>query len=205
MGFSPAVGNGGAMSHRSLLLTSFAAVFCAVAFVPARALAEGPLSVALQAVIPSGNGGGSLGGNTQLGVGVGYDFGPPIIIPVRATAQFDYNGGSGGDGTLSTYGFTAGARLTTPIYAGIGIGPYVSSYTPNPFGPEPFPPLPPGSFFRPNPTTTAVGLGTKFTVGDRIFSLPGGVSLSLEASYQLLPSINGVDPSAARLGVRLHI
>lgn len=194
------------MSHRSILIASFASVlaFLAVVIEPAPVRAEGPLSVALEAVVPSGNGGGSLGGNAQLGVGVGYDFGPPIIVPVRATAQFDYNGGSGNGGTLSTYGFTAGVRLTTPIYAGVGIGPYVSSYRLLTV-PLALPGRQPGSFFSANPTTTEVGLGTKFTVGDRILSLPGGVSLSLEASYQLLPAINGIDPSAARLGVRLHI
>ncbi len=180
----------------------------------APAFAEGPLSVSLQAVIPSGNGGSSAGGSPQLGVGLGYDLGPQIIVPVRATTQFDYNGGSGGgEPSLSTYGFTVGARLTTPLYAGVGIGPYVttltqrndflySSYSGTPNFRLPAMPL---GIIVGSTTTTTVGLGTKFSVGDRILSLPGGVSLSLEASYQLLPTISAVDPSAARLGLRLHI
>ncbi len=151
-----------------------------------------PLSVAAQGVILSGNGGGSLGGTTQLGVGLGYDFGPPIIVPVRATAQFDYNGGSNGGGSLTTYGFTVGARLTTPIYAGIGIGPYFTSLKQPLFMvPESpaLPVFPPVFISTPNGSATAAGFGTKFTVGDRILSLPGGVSLALEASYQLLPTV----------------
>ncbi len=164
--------------------------------------------MAAQGVILSGNGGGSLGGTTQLGVGLGYDFGPPIIVPVRATAQFDYNGGSNGGGSLTTYGFTVGARLTTPIYAGIGIGPYFTSLKQPLFMvPESpaLPVFPPVFISTPNGSATAAGFGTKFTVGDRILSLPGGVSLALEASYQLLPTVQGIDPSAARLGLRLHI
>lgn len=184
-------------------------VSAGIAGTPAPARAEGPLSVALQAVIPSGNGGGSFGGTTQLGAGLGYDFGPPIIVPVRATVQFDYNGGSEGGSSLSTYGFTVGARLTTPIYAGIGIGPYFTSLKEGNFlEPIPFPPMPGRTFIYlppPNLSMTTAGFGTKFTVGDRILSLPGGVSLSLEASYQLLPTIRGIDPSAGRLGLRLHI
>jgi len=196
-------------NRRTSLAFCTAALACTSTIAAAApALAEGPLSVAAQGVILSGNGGGSLGGTTQLGVGLGYDFGPPIIVPVRATAQFDYNGGSNGGGSLTTYGFTVGARLTTPIYAGIGIGPYFTSLKQPLFMvPESpaLPVFPPVFISTPNGSATAAGFGTKFTVGDRILSLPGGVSLALEASYQLLPTVQGIDPSAARLGLRLHI
>jgi hypothetical protein len=193
--------------HRLAASCAITLVSAGIAAAPTPALAEGPLSVALQAVIPSGNGGGDFSGTTQLGLGLGYDFGPPIVVPVRATAQFDYNGGSNGDSSLSTYGFTVGARLTTPIYAGIGIGPYFTSFKQPVFGPALVGRTPILIFTGPSSvTTTSAGLGTKFTVGDRILSLPGGVSLALEASYQLLPTVAGsTDPSAARLGLRLHI
>jgi len=156
-----------------------------VAFLAAPAAAESVgLSIGENLVFQSAA--RSVGGTTQLNLGASFDFGPSKPLPVRASLVFDYAGGSAHGGTLSSYGGGLGVRLTTPIYAGINGLFYNVSLNPG------------GGLASAN----RVGFGTNYFVGERIASIPGGASISLQATYRQVPLVNGIDPSG--LGVSLR-
>jgi hypothetical protein len=128
-----------------------------------------------------------VGGTTQLNLGASFDLGPTKPLPVRASLVFDYAGGSANGGSLSNYGGGLGVRLTTPIYAGVNGLFYNVSLSPG------------GGLASANRT----GFGTNYFVGERLASLPGGASVSLQATYRQLPTVNGVDPSGLGVSLRL--
>jgi hypothetical protein len=132
----------------------------------------------------------NAGGDVQTDLGLNYDFGPKLPIPIRPSFQFDYASGSHGSGNLSDFGFGAAARLTTPLYAGAGL----SVYNVNARG-----------SFAGAPSSSWTGIGTNIFVGETLFALPGGAGVAVQASYKALPSSNGFDPSAFALDFRIQL
>lgn len=176
-----------------------AAAAFAILACSAPAFADTPLSIQLGPTIIFQQNARDTGGTTQVGVGANYDVGPRVpIVPIRGSVTFDYSGGANGNQRLSTYGFGVAGRLTTPFYAGAGIGVYFENATLCCF-------VAPGA---PNSTATttasATAVGTNFFLGERLFTIPGGSALSLQATYQQRPSFDGVDPSGLNVGLRLQ-
>jgi hypothetical protein len=136
------------------------------------------------------SGGRNAGGDVATDLGLNYDFGPKIVVPVRASAQFDYASGSHAAGSLQAYGFGVAARLTTPIYAGAGFSVYEVNARRSFFG---------------APSYSWAGLGTNLFVGDTLFALPGGAGVSVQVTYKVLPSSQGIDPSAFALDFRVQL
>ena len=157
------------------------------------ALADGPLSIYAGPQFISQGTAQSLGGSVQGDVGVGYDFGPKTIVPVRARFDIDDSFGNTTNGRVGFIGFGASARLTTPIYAGLGFSFYDVNVRENRQA---------GSSAGFN--NSAVGFGTSIFAGQKIFSLPG-IGLAIEGSYKRVLSLDGVNPSAFGLGLRASL
>jgi len=173
------------------LLTAFASA--------APAYADTPLSVQIGPTLIFEQDARNTGGTTQVGAGVNYDIGPRLpIVPFRASATFDYSGGANGNARLGAYGFGVAGRLTTPLYAGAGIGVYFENAT---LCCLTFP-LQPGVTGTTSASATSVG--TNFFIGERLLTIPGGSSLSLQATYQQRPSFDGIDPSGLNIGLRMQ-
>jgi hypothetical protein len=154
------------------------------------AAADLPLSVQLGAQFPTQNNAQNAGGDVQTNVGLNYDFIRAPVVPIQASFAFDLAQGSHGSGMLNEYGFGAAARLTTPIYIGAGL----SIYNVN------------ARYAFPGAANlTATGIGENIFVGDRVLSLPGGVNLSLQATYKQLPSVAGLNPSSLGVGLRVQL
>ena len=173
-------------SHVRIGLAALAIVGCG-----GPALAEAPLSIQIGPQFALQESGRNAGGAVQGNVGLNYDFGPRTIVPIRASFQFDdANGTHGGAGNIHQTGFGFAARLTTPLYAGVGVSVYNTSAR-----------LDDPAF----PQLSATGIGTNYFVGDRVLSLPGGVSFSLQATYKQIPQFDGINPSAVGLGLRVQL
>ena len=135
-------------------------------------------------------------GSVQTNLGLGYDIGPKIVVPIRVSLDLDYAGGSGNGGTISEFGGGLGARLTTPLYLGVTASLYTVNIHPGGIAA-------PGSGSGLSATpTSSTGFGTNFFVGERLLGLPGGAGVSLQATYRRLPSSGGYDPSSLTVGLR---
>jgi hypothetical protein len=178
-------------------IAGIVAVLCLLAS-PRAAFADGPIAIVAGGAFPQGA--PFVTGTTQLNVGASYDVGPKLG-PLRAFLAFDYANGPAGGLGLADYGFGAGVRLTTPLYAGVTIGVYTAtaqqscSY-----------PVAGGGVGGSNacPNTGATGFGSTYFVGVRVLSLPG-VSLSLQGGYRQIPLVGGINPSGPNIGLRLQI
>lgn len=157
---------------------------------PSAASAATPLSVEVGAQFPLADSGRNAGGTSRTALGLDYDLGPQTLIPIRASVHLDDANGSRGNGRLNTFGAGLAARLTTPIYAGAGLSLVTVNARPD----------------VPNAVTTnATGIATSYFFGERLFSVPGGTSVSLQATFKKFPRVGGVDPSAFALGVRVQL
>jgi hypothetical protein len=173
----------------------FAALVAALPFacsLAARADVLPPISVSAGVQLPTQGSARTIAGSTQTDFGLAYDFGPAIVLPIRAFLAADYAAGSRSGGRLDDYGVGIGVRLTTPLYAGASVSYYSLSNTL------------PGSNGS-SATTTWQGSGSDLFVGERLFGLPGGVNVNLEANYKILPSYQGVNPDAFGVDLRLHL
>jgi hypothetical protein len=154
------------------------------------AFADVPISVQLGAQLPQQRTGRNAGGDVQTGFGVNYDFIRAPIVPVQVSLAFDDANGSNGYGRLDTYGFGVAARLTTPLYAGVGLS--VDNVN--------------ARLNSPNaPSASSTGIGESFFVGERFLTLPGGVNFSLQGTYKQIPSFNGINPSSLGVGLRVQL
>ena len=175
---------------------------CALALaVVSPALADGPLSVYAGPQFISQGNAQSLGGDVQGDIAVGYDFGPKTIVPVRARLDIDDSFGNTSKGRVGFVGFGASARLTTPIYAGLGLSVYSINVRENEGAPIFCLDCSPQPGNGPGFNTTQTGIGTSVFLGQKVFSLPG-IGVAIEGSYKRVPSVAGVNPSAFGLGVR---
>jgi hypothetical protein len=166
------------------------AVTAALAGAALPATADTPISVQLGAQFPQQSNGRNAGGDVQTGFGVNYDFIRAPVVPVQVSLAFDDANGSNGYGKLDTYGFGVAARLTTPLYAGVGL----SVYNVN------------SRFNVPNaPSASSTGIGESFFVGERFLTLPGGANFSLQGTYKQIPSFNGINPSSLGVGLRVQL
>ncbi len=154
---------------------------------PEPSIADGPLSVYAGPQFISQGSAQNLGGTLQGDVGVGYDFGPKTIVPIRARFDLDDSFGNTSSGRVGFFGVGASARLTTPIYVGLGFSVYSVNVREN----QGF-------------NTTATGVGTNIFAGQKVFSLPG-LGLAIEGSYKRVPSVNGINPSAFGIGLRASL
>lgn len=188
--------------HRSLVCGALAVSIVSSSFAPA--LADGPLSIYAGPQFISQGSAQNLGGTVQGDVGAGYDFGPKTIVPVRARLDLDDSFGNTSSGRVGFFGIGASARLTTPIYAGLGFSLYTVNVREN-HGPRLFCldcGYDPG--YGRGFNTTSEGFGTNIFVGQKLFSVPG-IGLSIEGSYKRVPSVDGINPSAFGLGFRASI
>jgi hypothetical protein len=154
-------------------------------------LADAPFSVYAGPQFISQGTAQSLGGDVQGDVAVGYDFGPKTVVPVRARFDIDDSFGNTSKGRVGFLGFGASARLTTPIYAGLGFSVYSVNVRANQGG-------------APGFDNTAAGFGTSVFVGSKLFSVPG-LAVSVEGSYKKVPTLDGIDPSAFGIGLRASL
>ncbi|MFY9781341.1 MAG: hypothetical protein WAJ85_12640 [Candidatus Baltobacteraceae bacterium] len=177
------------MKTLSSCLAAAVAVAALGVAVPARADTT-PISFQIGPQLLDQTSGRNAGGDVQTDVGVNYDFGPKILIPVRASFQIDYSGGSHTGGNLSAYGFGVAARLTTPLYAGAGISLYQVNARQSYAG---------------APSYSWTGVGTNVFVGDTLFALPGGAGVSLQGTYKAVPSSQGIDPSGYSFDFRVQL
>ena len=127
--------------------------------------------------------------------GLGYDLGPKIIVPVRVSLDLDYAGGSGNGGSLNEFGGGLGVRLTTPLYVGVSLLAYNANVHPGS----------PGGNAATPAAGSATGIGTSFCAGEKLFGIPGGAALALQATYRRVPSVDGYDPSSFTVGLRLNL
>jgi hypothetical protein len=169
------------------ILTRAIAACSLVLAIATPACADGPLSVYAGPQFISQGTAQSIGGDVQGDVALGYDFGPKTIVPVRARFDVDDSFGNTSKGRVGFLGFGASARLTTPIYAGLGFSLYSVNVREN------------QSF-----NNTATGFGTNIYVGSKLFSVPG-LAVSVEGSYKKVPTLDGVDPSAFGIGLRASL
>ncbi|GAC1413455.1 MAG: hypothetical protein NVS3B16_06490 [Vulcanimicrobiaceae bacterium] len=154
------------------------------------ASAATPVSVEAAAQFPLAESARKAGGTTQSAFALDYDFGPQTIVPIRASFHLEDSNGSRGSGRINAFGAGVAARLTTPIYAGAGLSLVTINAAPD----------------MPNAVVTNVtGIGTNLFVGERLFSLPGGTGVALQATYRRLPHAGNVDPSAFALGLRVQL
>jgi hypothetical protein len=171
------------------------AFFAVVFFASAPAFADGPLSVYAGPQFISQGTAQGLAGDIQGDVGLGYDFGPKTVVPVRARFDLDDSFGSSNGGRVGTFGVGASARLTTPIYAGLGFSVYTINVRESACATGN---APCGS------SASGTGVGTSIFIGSKLFSVPG-VGLSIEGSYKKIPTLDGVDPSSFGIGLRASL
>jgi hypothetical protein len=129
-----------------------------------------------------------VGGATKLNLGASFDL-TPKVIPVRVALVFDYAGGSANGASLSNYGAGLGVRIDAPVYGGVNMLVYNVS-------------LNPGGGLA---TASRVGLGTNYFVGERIARMPGGGTVSVQATYRQVPTVNGINPSGLGVALRLGL
>lgn len=167
--------------------TIFVTSFCSLA---APAVAATPLSVEGAVQFPFAESGRSAAGTTQSAFGADYDVGPQTVVPIRASVHLEDTNGSRGTGRANAFGVGVAARLTTPIYAGAGLSLVTLNARPN----------------VPNAVTTSVaGVATSLFIGERLLRVPGGTGVSLQATYEALPRVSGIDLSGVALGVRVQL
>jgi hypothetical protein len=176
------------LRNSSGLALAVAAIGFAVTAAPARA--DLPISLQLGAQFAQQSNARNAGGDTQTSFGLNYDFIRAPIVPVQVSFQFDDSNGTHDSGTLNELGFGVAARLTTPLYAGIGFSVYNVD----------------ARLAFPNaPSLTSTGIGTNIFAGYRFLSLPGGVNFALQGTYKQLPTLNGINPSSFGAGVRVQL
>jgi hypothetical protein len=157
-----------------------AAAFAAICTVggTASARADSGFSLGLGEHFVFQNTAGAVG--TMTDFSATYDVGPHLpVVPIRAALQFDY---ASGGGSARFTGGGIGARLTTPLYAGLGVGIYNVN----------------------RPATSATGVGSDIVLGSELFGIPGGSRLDLEAAFKQLPVANGLNLTGATVGLRLR-
>jgi hypothetical protein len=186
----------GAWSRPAALGVCVALAACAVGLVSGPASADAGIALSGGPTFALNGDTRNAVGSVQTNLGLGYDIGPKIVVPVRVSLDIDYAGGSGNGGTVSEFGGGLGARLTTPLYLGLTASLYNVNIHP---GAVPLPGS--GGGLSPSPAS-ATGFGTNFFVGERIFGLPGGAGVALQATYRRLPPAGGYDPSSLTVGLR---
>ena len=190
------------MLHSSLRRSAFAAAIVLASAAPG--LADGPISVYAGPQFISQGSAQKLGGTVQGDVSAGYDFGPKTIVPIRARIDLDDSFGNTSNGRVGFLGVGASARLTTPIYAGLGFSVYSVNVREN-HGAEIFClDCSPQPGYGPGFNTTSTGFGTNIFVGQKVFSLPG-IGLAIEGSYKRVPSVDGINPSTFGVGLRASL
>ena len=183
---------------RSFRIGGLAGLLAAFAVTPA--LADDPIGIIAGGAFPLAGGYPYSGGSAQLNVGASYDVGPRFG-PFRGSVLFDYANGMTDGQSLNDFGFSVGARLTTPLYAGVTLGLYNASTQPSCSYPAPAIGLV-GSNSCPSLSTT--GFGSSYFVGARLFSLPG-LSVSLQGGYRQIPVVGGINPSGPNVALRLQL
>jgi hypothetical protein len=179
---------------RSVIMRGIA-VFVLVFSASAPALADGPFSVYAGPQFISQGTAQGLAGDIQGDVAVGYDFGPKTIVPVRARFDLDDAFGSSNGGRVGVVGIGASARLTTPLYAGLGFSVYNINVRESACA----------TGFAPcGVSASGTGVGTSIFVGSKLFSMPG-LGLAIEGSYKKIPTLDGVDPSSFGIGLRASL
>lgn len=128
-------------------------------------------------------------------VGLGYDLGPKTIVPIRFSVEGDYAGGSGHGGSLDEYELGVGARLTTPLYVGVTASVYSASVHPAAFS---------GGVPGPGASSSG-GLSGAVFAGEKLFGLPGGAGVSLQATYRRLSAGGGYNPNSLTVGLRVNL
>jgi hypothetical protein len=188
------------VSQRHLAFPAY--VVFALVTMTAPVSADQPVGVVAGGAFPQGN--EISTGIWQLNLGASYDVWPSHG-PFRLSIDGDYANGSAQNLGISDYGFGFGARLTTPIYAGLSAGFYTSTIrqtcsfaTPGVAGSAG------GGGPSSCPTQSGSGFGSTYFVGVRVFSGPG-FSLSLQGGYRQVPLVDGVNPSGTNVEVRLQI
>jgi hypothetical protein len=156
----------------------------------APALADAPISIQVGGQFPQQTNARNAGGDAQYDLGLNYDFINAPVVPIQASFQFDDANGTNHSGSLNAAGFGLAGRLTTPLYAGMGLSVYnitaKLAY--------------PGA-----PSVSGTGIGTNIFAGDRFLSLPGGVNFSLQATYRQLPALGGINASSIGVGLRVQL
>jgi hypothetical protein len=186
-------------------LTRIAFAATLVLGLAAPALADGPVSVYAGPQFISQGTAQNLAGTVQADVAAGYDFGPHTIVPVRARLDLDDGFGNTDNGRVGYFGVGASARLTTPIYAGIGFSFYSVNVHVSPGSTPAFSQgVAAGTTIPSGSSANGAGFGTNIFVGQKIFSLPG-IGLAIEGSYKRIPSLDGVNPSAFGIGIRASL
>jgi len=178
------------MHTRTSIAVTLALAATALLANAAPARADLPLSVELGAQLPQQTNARNAGGDTQVNVGINYDFIRAPVVPFQVSFHFDDANGSHGSGTLNETAFGVQGRLTTPLYAGLGF----SVYNVN------------SRLAYPNaPSVSATSIGESYFAGYRFLSLPGGVNFALQGTYKQIPSQFGVNPSSFGAGVRVQL
>ena len=171
----------------------FAAACALAALCTTSAFADTPLSVDLGPYFVTGSNSNGVS-TTMFDFGANYDFGPRILVPVRASLQFDYANGNGSR-SQNYYGVGVAGRLTTPLYAGLGISFYgingAGQCTSAPGGKQCV-------------SITGSGIGTNYFIGSKLLGFPDGGSLSLEGTYKALPNGLGLNLSGIGVGLRVQ-
>jgi hypothetical protein len=173
------------------------ALACAWAALAAPAAADGGLTISAGPSFVINSDAQGPVPKTLTNVGLGYDFGPKTIIPVRLSLDADYAGGSSNGGSLNEFGAGLGVRLTTPLYVGVTGSVYNVNVHPGST-------LVGGNVVSP-PAQSTTGFGETFFAGEKLFGIPGGAGLALQATYRRLPSLPGFDPSSFTVGLRLSL
>ncbi len=177
------------MLSKTSLAGAVAVALAAVSVTAAPARADLPVSVQAGAQFPLQDNARNAGGSAQTQLGLNYDFLRLPVVPVAVSVQLDDAFGSNGTGSLNRFGFGVAGRLTTPLYVGAGISVYGVN----------------ARLAYPNaPSNTGTAFGENLFAGARVFSL-GGVGFALQASYEHVPSVAGIDPSAVGVGLRVQL
>jgi hypothetical protein len=191
----------------SMKIISFSGAIAALAFVTLMAVSAGaqvlnqptqavanPLSVKVGAFWPSSGTASHSGGKNQISAGLDYAVSKTSSSnPSLPSVYFDYEGGTANSGHLDTYGLGVAIRSysntpgavkssTGSPYVGAGIGAYDQS----------------GKQDNKN-SVSKINLGGKVFVGDEF---TGG--FFVEANYQILSSIAGMNPSGVGLQVGMR-
>jgi hypothetical protein len=169
------------------------------------ALADGPISVYAGPQFIAQGTAQNLAGTVQVDAAAGYDFGPKTIVPVRARFDLDDGFGNTNNGRVGYFGVGASARLTTPVYAGVGFSIYSVNVHVSPVVTPGFSQgVAAGTTIPNGSSANGTGFGTNIFVGQKILSVPG-IGLAIEGSYKRIPSLDGVNPSAFGIGLRASI
>ena len=167
------------------------------------ALADGPVSVAAgPAFFVDRSAQNVLSGAVGTDIAIGYDIGRSNSAKVRFRADLDDAFIASPDARLGYVGGGISARLSSPLYAGAGLTldqislrQRVITLYPGSLGG--------GVISFPVATTSSTSLGPNFFIGQKIFS-SREVGLSFEASYKITRTVQFVNLSTVRVGLRAN-